>query len=61
MANPHEVVTGRTVIKALNKFGWDSGEHCRHGKDRTRYYDVPRLADARKEFSEKLGFNPFTV
>jgi hypothetical protein len=58
--NPHVVVTGRTVITELKKFGWMSGDEYRMlNKKRDRYYFIPKLSDARRIFAERLGYDPF--
>ncbi len=52
--NPRATVTRRGVSDELRRFGWDIGEHLRHGKARDRYWLCPDLATARVRFNAVL-------
>jgi hypothetical protein len=54
MTNPRATVTRRGVSNELKRFGWDIGDHLKHGKACHRYWLCPALDTARAKFNEAL-------
>jgi hypothetical protein len=59
--NPYANPSPKAVLTELKEWGWEGGtdKHREASVDRSRFWLMPRLGQARGMFAARLGTNPF--